>query len=385
MFKLTRSAISSRKNMHEWILSDADNETSWLKMKLNNIIKFWKYETRDTTGKKIQVAKLYGPYDIRLDFVDEKIIRDEEVRIDVHYCSITMTDILLWANQHRRIIKKGTILGFEASGKILEIGRLAQEKENFYWGEEVLIHNYPIVGALAETCIAHYNNVFKLGRKKKLSMKNAAILTDDYFSPFLIFGRRSKLNEDEYILINTNLAYSALAASDIAAYIFHAKPIIACNCLTSFNHSSGAIAIIDRSKLSDELERITGKREVRLIIDTIGGKHFATLLKCLQHEGIVAVLDYARDSKYSYRYIFPSNYTFLALAIEHYKNNDPFIYRETMQNLLNYRIDGTIYPRVSAIFGLNNINKAFEYGAKLTRGKILIDLKNHDKYHICES
>lgn len=56
-----------------------------------------------------------------------------------------------------------------------------------------------------------------------------------------------------------------------------------------------------------------------------------------------------------------------------------------MQNLLNYRIDGTIYPRVSAIFGLNNINKAFEYGAKLTRGKILIDLKNHDKYHICES
>lgn len=54
-------------------------------------------------------------------------------------------------------------------------------------------------------------------------MKNAAILTDDYFSPFLIFGRRSKLNEDEYILINTNLAYSALAASDIAAYIFHAK------------------------------------------------------------------------------------------------------------------------------------------------------------------
>ncbi|XP_043677563.1 quinone oxidoreductase-like protein 2 homolog [Vespula pensylvanica] len=296
-----------------------------------------------------------------------------------------MTDILLWANQHRRVIKKETILGFEASGKILEIGRLAQEKENFYWGEEVLIHNYPIVGALAETCIAHYNNVFKLGRKKKLSMKNAAILTDDYFSPFLIFGRRSKLNEDEYILINTNLAYSALAASDIAAYVFHAKPIIACNCLTSFNHSSGAIAIIDRSKLSDELERITGKREVRLIIDTIGGKHFATLLKCLQHEGIVAVLDYARDSKYSYRYIFPSNYTFLALAIEHYKNNDPFIYRETMQNLLNYRIEGTIYPRVSAIFGLNNINKAFEYGAKLTRGKILIDLKNHDKYHICES
>ncbi|KAF7390002.1 hypothetical protein HZH68_011859 [Vespula germanica] len=144
--------------MHEWILSDADNETSWLKMKLNNIIKFWKYETRDTTGKKIQVAKLYGPYDIRLDFVDEKIIRDEEVRIDVHYCSITMTDILLWADQHRRIIKKETILGFEASGKILEIGRLAQEKENFYWGEEVLIHNYPIVGALAETCIAHYNS-----------------------------------------------------------------------------------------------------------------------------------------------------------------------------------------------------------------------------------
>lgn len=69
-----------------------------------------------------------------------------------------MTDILLWANKHRRIIDEDTIvLGFEASGRILEIGRLAQERGRFYWGEEVLIHNYPYVGAFAETCIAHYN------------------------------------------------------------------------------------------------------------------------------------------------------------------------------------------------------------------------------------
>ncbi|XP_047361486.1 quinone oxidoreductase-like protein 2 homolog [Vespa velutina] len=216
-------------------------------------------------------------------------------------------------------------------------------------------------------------------------MKDAAILTDDYFSPLLIFGRRSKLNENEYILINTNLAYSGLAASNIAACIFRAKPIIASNCITSFNCNSGAIAIIDRNKLSDELERITGKREVRLIIDTIGGKQFGNLLKCLQHEGIVAVVDCARDSKYPYQYMFPSNYTILTLAIEHYKNNDPFIYRETMKNLLDYRIEGTICPHISAIFGLNNINKAFEYAAKLTRGKILIDLKNHDEYYLCES
>ncbi|XP_014600841.1 PREDICTED: quinone oxidoreductase-like protein 2 homolog [Polistes canadensis] len=300
-----------------------------------------------------------------------------------------MTDMLLWANEHRRVVEKETILGFEASGKIVEIGKVAQEKNHCYWGEEVLVHIYPNFGAFAETCIVHHENVFSLGKKKNLSMRDAASLTDDYFSPFLILGRRTQLKKDEYLLINTNSMFSAMAAINIAACIFQAKPIIVCNSSTLFASSIdlGAVAIIDRNRceLSDKLERITGKREVRLIIDTIGGTDFENLLKCLEHEGTVAFLDYARDSKYSYRYIFPLNYTILTLAMEHYKNGDPFIYRETMENLLDYRLEGTICPRISAIFGLNNINEAFEYGANYSRNKILIDIKNPDVCCIFDS
>ncbi|XP_015174126.1 PREDICTED: quinone oxidoreductase-like protein 2 [Polistes dominula] len=300
-------------------------------MKLNDIIQLLRIKPKDYTGKMIRVAKLYGPRDIRLDFVEEKTIRDEEVRIEVHYCGITMTDLLLWANEHKRIVDKETILGFEAAGKIVEIGKLAQEKIHCYWGEEVLVHIYPKLGAFAETCIVHPENIFSLGKKKNLSMKDAASLTDDYFSPFLILGRRTQLKKDEYLLINTNSMFSAMAAINIAACIFQAKPIIVCDSSTLFESSIdlGAVAIIDRNRceLSDKLEQITGKRDVRLIIDTIGGTDFENLLKCLEHEGTVAFLDYARDSKYPYPYIFPLNYNILTLAMEHYKNGDPFIYR----------------------------------------------------------
>lgn len=48
------------------------------------------------------------------------------------------------------------ILGFEVSGTILEMGRLAHEQTGYQMGEEVVVHNYPVCGGLAESCLAHY-------------------------------------------------------------------------------------------------------------------------------------------------------------------------------------------------------------------------------------
>lgn len=48
------------------------------------------------------------------------------------------------------------ILGFEVSGTILEMGGLAHERTGYQVGEEVVVHNYPNCGGLAESCLAHY-------------------------------------------------------------------------------------------------------------------------------------------------------------------------------------------------------------------------------------
>jgi len=76
--------------------------------------------------------------------------------VDVHFCGLTGSDVLLWCGKHRSTPKSTMVLGFEVSGTILEMGRLAHEQTGYQMGEEVVVHNYPVCGGLAESCLAHY-------------------------------------------------------------------------------------------------------------------------------------------------------------------------------------------------------------------------------------
>jgi NADPH:quinone reductase-like Zn-dependent oxidoreductase len=48
------------------------------------------------------------------------------------------------------------VLGFQVSGTILEMGGLAHQQIGCQIGEEVVVHNYPACGGLAESCLVHY-------------------------------------------------------------------------------------------------------------------------------------------------------------------------------------------------------------------------------------
>lgn len=76
--------------------------------------------------------------------------------MDVRFCGLTGSDVLLWSGEHRRLPEPCMVLGFEVSGTILEMGGLAHERTGYQVGEEVVVHNYPVCGGLAESCLAHY-------------------------------------------------------------------------------------------------------------------------------------------------------------------------------------------------------------------------------------
>lgn len=59
---------------------------------------------------------------------------------------------------------------------------------------------------------------------RRVSAKNAAAVTDDYFSALLTMGRRARLQTGEYFLVNAErCSSSALAVIDLAAGVFGAK------------------------------------------------------------------------------------------------------------------------------------------------------------------
>jgi len=76
--------------------------------------------------------------------------------VDVRFCGLTGSDALLWRGGHRDDPGPIAVLGFEVSGTILEMGRLAHERTGYQMGEKVVVHNHPVCGGLAESCLAHY-------------------------------------------------------------------------------------------------------------------------------------------------------------------------------------------------------------------------------------
>ncbi|EZA59188.1 Quinone oxidoreductase-like protein [Ooceraea biroi] len=102
------------------------------------------------TGRQVRAAVLHGPRNLKLEYIPE------EVRVDVRFCGLTGSDVLLWRGEHRRTPEPTMVLGFQVSGTILEMGGLAHEQTDYQIGEEVVVHNYPACSGLAETCLAHY-------------------------------------------------------------------------------------------------------------------------------------------------------------------------------------------------------------------------------------
>ncbi|EFN73841.1 Quinone oxidoreductase-like protein 2 [Camponotus floridanus] len=211
---------------------------------------------------------------------------------------------------------------------------------------------------------------------------------DDYFSALLAMGRRARIQRNECFLINAKHSRSALAVIDLAIGVFGAKPIALCkdSRRAKLCADLGAEVLCDRNEecLPNKLRELTGKEEVRLMIETEDGPYFRSVVKSLEHDGLIALLDDARNKRHPDFYLMSPNYTVFAVAAEHYKVADPLIYRETMQHLLDYHSECAIRPRISAIFGLHRINDAFDYYTTVPSGNVLIDMKDLDRLTVCD-
>jgi len=76
----------------------------------------------------------------------------------------------------------------------------------------------------------------------RVTLSNAAVITDDYFSAFLTLGRRVGIQKDESFLVNAKHSRSALAIIEVAVKVFGAKVRTSFMCL-SFLSLGGDISL----------------------------------------------------------------------------------------------------------------------------------------------
>jgi len=70
---------------------------------------------------------------------------------------------------------------------------------------------------------------------RRVSLKNAAAVTDDYFSALLAIGRRARIQRNECLLVNAKHSRSALAVIDLATRVFGAKVFISISFLLLYD------------------------------------------------------------------------------------------------------------------------------------------------------
>ncbi|KAL6257753.1 hypothetical protein P5V15_011336 [Pogonomyrmex californicus] len=207
---------------------------------------------------------------------------ETEVLIDVHYCALNVSDVLLSQNLYTFEPKLPMILGYEIVGNLVEVGAEA-EKNGYKIGDKVIALNKERYGGLAEKCLAEIEDIWKVSSMKLASMDLVSVL-DNYITALTALERKVSLNEDDMILINIGISGVGLAAVDLATNVFRAKVIGVCATEDGADRARkiGAFMALKYKdkKLLKQIEEIAAERGIKAIFEDGDGEYFKKILGC---------------------------------------------------------------------------------------------------------
>ncbi|KYN05319.1 Quinone oxidoreductase-like protein 2 [Cyphomyrmex costatus] len=307
--------------------------------------------------------------------------QENEVLIDVHYCALSASDVLLSQNLHTFEPKLPMILGYEVVGKLIEIGTQA-EKNGYKIGDKVVALNKERYGGLAEKCLAEVGNIWKVPSTKSASSADLASILDSYITALVALERKVSLNEDDMILINVGVSGIGLAAVDLATNVFKAKVIGVCateDCADRAREMGAFAALKYKDKkLIKQIEEIAAERDIKAIFEDEDGAYFKKMLSCLCHEGRVIIAG-TTATMADVSDVQKGSFSITGFNLMEYKKKKPDVYRQAGDDVLQFLEEGLIAPSYSLIAGMHKINDVFgSISENVFPGKVIIDMRNKE-------
>ncbi|XP_014474125.1 PREDICTED: quinone oxidoreductase-like protein 2 isoform X2 [Dinoponera quadriceps] len=334
-----------------------------------------------------------------------KKVQHSEVLIDVYYCALNASDILLSKNLYIFEPKLPTVLGYEVVGKLIEVGTEA-EKKGFTVGDKVIALNKDRFGGLAERCLAEVGDIWKIS--SELKFIDAVSILDNYITALVALETKVNLDENDLILINVGISGIGLAAVDLATNVFRAKVIGVCATEDGANlvREKGAFTSLKykSKKLLKQIEEIAAERDIKAIFDDIDGEYFKKMLDCftnvykdatlkellrddnfavvvhhLSREGRVIIAGTATTITDAHSEVQKSSFSVSGFSLTEYRKKMPDVYRQAGDEILQFLEEGLITPSCSLIVGLHKINDAFQFVSESkSSGKVVIDIRNKE-------
>ncbi|XP_048513250.1 quinone oxidoreductase-like protein 2 isoform X2 [Athalia rosae] len=329
------------------------------------------------------------------------------VLVDVHYCALNGSDMLLTENSYRFEPRLPQILGYEIVGELMGVGEEAA-KNGYKIGDKVIALNKERYGGFAETCTAEFGDIWRVPNNVKLI--DAACLLDSYTTALIGLEQRACLENDEMVLVNIGLGGVGLAAVDLAVHVFRAQVIgvSATENITTRVREMGAFSSLkfNDKKLMKQIVNIAAEKDIKEIFDGVTGENFKKLLCCftdVYKSGLAR--DLLRDEEFSVvvqhlsregRFIIAGlavpkfgrsdtaqteSLSVSGVSLTEYKKKNHELYRSAADDIMEYFEQGVIVPTYSLVAGLYKISNAMQFISEMKAfGKVIIDLKNKEVF-----
>uniref|UniRef100_A0A182QKN6 Enoyl reductase (ER) domain-containing protein n=1 Tax=Anopheles farauti TaxID=69004 RepID=A0A182QKN6_9DIPT len=333
-------------------------------------------------------------------------LKNDEVRVKVHYCSLNTTDVKIIAGKHAELkVPLPFIPGHEFSGEIVDIGK--DNPHHFNRGDRVVVMNDlqdPNGGLISEAVVKN-RDVWTV--PQSVPLREMAVLPYGHGTALLTFALHCNLKENDLVLITAGPAGMGLAAIDLAVSVYKAKVIAVCDTESSSDlvRSKGAHKVVSMtknnfSKLYKNVQDAMGDKKAKLAYDAVGKGllHLLTDFVDPTNGQLISVDPFFNASKFASEvpeYERPKRKekdekpaevegkAKLLQNVRHfdlYEYPDVDTYRQMIADTIEMRSEGMIAGHISKVFPLSKVQQAIEFiQQKQCTGKVLIDVQCPDE------
>ncbi len=216
-----------------------------------------------------------------------------QVLIAVHYAGVNRPDVLQRAGSYPPPPDASPYLGLEVSG---EIARVGSGVTRWKVGDRVCALTPG--GGYAEYCVVDAGHCLSV--PKGLSMIQASVLPETYFTVWTNLFQRGRLQSGESLLIHGGSSGIGLTAIQLAkergarvlTTVGNAEKMEACRRL-------GADVVINyrEEDFTQVVARETGGKGVDVVLDMVGGDYIPRNIGCLALEGRLVQIAFLSGSK----------------------------------------------------------------------------------------
>ncbi|XP_038113234.1 quinone oxidoreductase-like protein 2 [Culex quinquefasciatus] len=330
-------------------------------------------------------------------------LKDDEVRIKVHYCSLNSTDVQIIAGKCPPELKVPLpfIPGHEVSGEVVEIGK---NNPNFLKrGDRVVAMNDlqdPNGGLISEMVVKN-RDVWAV--PPEVPLREMTVMPYGHGTALLTFALHCPLEQNDLLLITAGPAGMGLAAIDLAVNVYKAKVIAICDTESSSDlvREKGAHKTVSMNKnytkLFKNIADAMGDKKAKIAYDAVGKGLLHLMADFVDPEkGQLFSVDpffnketfkaskpeYELPKKKERTEEHEQQVAKLIDNIKHvdlYEYEDEDVYRQMISDTVEMRVQRMVHGHISKVFMMKEIQEAVDFILqKQCTGKVLVDVKCED-------